>query len=131
MAIVVKMFLYQFHSWILYFPDTWYVLKRGRDKDGCGRTPGSACSTLLYLLQQVNRTHPPPSTGIRISTDKCITIDQQAAVSTISSVLQFVAQNHTTESDYSLYGVFLLFCKNLKICLQNKIFKKKFIISET
>ena len=54
----------------------------GSDKDGCGRTPGSACSTLLYLLQQVNRTHLPPSTGIRIATDKSLTIDQQAAVST-------------------------------------------------
>ena len=62
--------------------DTWYVLKSGRDKDGCGRTPGSACSTLLYLLQQVNRTHLPPSTGIKISTDKCLNIDQQTAVST-------------------------------------------------
>ena len=58
-------------------------MKTGSDKDGCGRTPGSACSTLLYLLQQVNRTHHPPSTELRIATDKSLTIDQQAAVSTI------------------------------------------------
>ena len=63
---------------ILFSPDTWYVLTSGSDKEGCGRAPGSACSTLLYLLQQVNRTHLPPSTGIRISTDKSLTIDQQA-----------------------------------------------------
>ena len=67
---------------ILFSPDTWYVLTSGSDKEGCGRTPGSACSTLLYLLQQVNRTHLSPSTGIQISTDKSLTIDQQAAVST-------------------------------------------------
>ena len=69
---------------IYYFSlDTWYVMKRGSNRDGCGRTPGSACRTLLYLLQQVNRTHLPPSTGIRIATDKSMNIDQQAAVSTI------------------------------------------------
>ena len=66
----------------IYFLDTWYVLKRGRDKDGCGRTPGSACLTLPYLLQQENRTHLPPSTELRIATDKSLAIDQQAAVST-------------------------------------------------
>ena len=66
----------------IYVLDTWYVLERGRDKDGCGRTPGSACLTLPYLLQQVNRTHLPPSTELRIATDKSLTIDQQAAVST-------------------------------------------------
>ena len=73
-----------FHDIVYLFPpDTWYVMKTGSDKDGCGRTPGSACSTLLYLLQQVNRTHLPPSTAIKISTEKCLNIDQQAAVSTI------------------------------------------------
>ena len=52
---------------ISYFSlDTWYVLKSGRDKDGCGRTPSSACSTLLYLLQQVNRTHLPPSMATQV-----------------------------------------------------------------
>ena len=65
----------------LFSPDTWYVMMSGSDKDGCGRTPGSACLTLLYLLQQENRTHLPPSTGIRIATDKSVTVDQQAAVS--------------------------------------------------
>ena len=46
---------------ISYFSlDTWYVLKSGSDIGGCGRTPDSACSTLPYLLQQVNRTHLPP-----------------------------------------------------------------------
>ena len=66
----------------IYVLDTWYVLKRGRDKDGCGRTPGSPCLSLPYLLQQENRTHLPPSTELRIATDKSLTIDQQAAVST-------------------------------------------------
>ena len=52
---------------ISYFlPDTWYVLESGSDIGGCGRTPDSACSTLLYLLQQVNRTHLPPSMATQV-----------------------------------------------------------------
>ena len=58
------------------------MLQSGWNLDGCGRTMESACKTILYLLQQVNRTHLPPSTGIRISTDKSLKIDQQTAVST-------------------------------------------------
>ena len=42
--------------------DAWYVMDRGRDKGGCGRSPDSPCDTLLYLLQQMNQTHLPPST---------------------------------------------------------------------
>ena len=63
------------------FPETWYVLESGSDRDGCGRSVKFPCQTLLYLLQQVNRTHFPPSTEINISTDKSLTIDQQIAVS--------------------------------------------------
>ena len=63
--------------------DTWYVMDRGRDKDGCGRSPDSPCETLLYLLQQVNRTHLPPDKELQIVTDKSLVIDQQTAVSTI------------------------------------------------
>ena len=37
------------------------MLESGSDKEGSGRTTESACSTLLYLLQQVNRTHLLPS----------------------------------------------------------------------
>ena len=36
--------------------DIWYVMDRGRDKDGCGRSLQFPCNTLLYLLQ-----HLPPS----------------------------------------------------------------------
>ena len=71
-------------------PDTWYVMDRGRDKDGCGRSPDSACETLLYLLQQVNRTHLPPGKELRIITDKSLRIDQQNAVST--NAFLFVVQ---------------------------------------
>ena len=63
------------------FPETWYVMERGADRDGCGRSVEFPCETLLYLLQQVNRTHRPPSTEIHISTDKSLIIDQQIAVS--------------------------------------------------
>ena len=74
-------------SWVILlctpFPEACYVLESGSNREGCGRTPETACITLLYLLQQVNRTHLPPSTAIRIATDKCLNIDQQAAVSTI------------------------------------------------
>ena len=56
---------------ISYFlPDTWYVLESGSDIGGCGRTPDSACSTLLYLLQQVNRTHLPPSMTTQVPPSK-------------------------------------------------------------
>ena len=56
---------------ISYFSlDTWYVLKRGSDIGGCGRTPDSACSTLPYLLQQVNRTHLPPPMATHVSPSK-------------------------------------------------------------
>ena len=63
--------------------ETWYVLNRGRDKDGCGRSPDSPCATLRYLLQQVNRTHDKE---LHIVTDKSLVIDQQAAVSTITFI---------------------------------------------
>ena len=61
--------------------DTWYVMDRGRDKDGCGRSPDSSCETLLYLLQQANRTHLPPDKELRIVTDKSLTMDERTAVS--------------------------------------------------
>ena len=58
-------------------PDPWYVMEKGRDKDGCGRSLQFPCNTLLYLLQQI-----PPGKELRILTDKSLTIDQEAAVST-------------------------------------------------
>ena len=67
---------------ISYFSlDTWYVLEEGWDKDGCGRTPGSACSTLLYLLQQVNRTHLPPSMATQVPPSKEMDPDNRTQVS--------------------------------------------------
>ena len=63
--------------------DTWYVMGRGRDKSGCGRSTDSPCETLLYLLQQVNRTHFPPDKELHVVTDKSLIIDKQAAVSTL------------------------------------------------
>ena len=66
---------------ISYFSlETWYVLKSGRDKDGCGRTPGSACSTLLYLLQQVNRTRLPPSMATHVPPSNEIDPDNRTQV---------------------------------------------------
>ena len=63
--------------------DIWYVMDRGKDKDGCGRSLQFPCNTLLYLLQQVNRTHLPPDKELGIITDKSLTVDQQAAVSAV------------------------------------------------
>ena len=57
-------------------------MNRGKDKYGCGRSPDSPCKTLLYLLQQVNRTHLPPDKELHIVTDKSLRLDQQTAVST-------------------------------------------------
>ena len=62
--------------------DTWYVIKKGLDHEGCGRSPDSPCSTLLYLLQQVNWTRLPPDKELHNITDKSLQIDQRAAVST-------------------------------------------------
>ena len=69
--------------------DIWYVMDRGRDKDGCGRSPESPCNTLLYLLQQVNRTHLPPDNELWIITDKSLVIKQETAVSTVFFNLLF------------------------------------------
>ena len=63
--------------------DTCYVMQKGLDHEGCGNSTENACQTLLYLVQQVNRTHLPLSRGLHISTDKSLRIDQRTAVSTI------------------------------------------------
>ena len=70
----------------------------GKDKDGCGRSPDSPCKTLLYLLQQVNRTHLPPDKELRIITDKSLRIDQQTAVSTILFIVSRIKKKKILDS---------------------------------
>ena len=76
------------------------MLDSGSNREGCGRTPETACSTLLYLLQQVNRTHLPPSTGIHISTDECLSIDQKTAVSVIISSFSKIPYSFIHTGEY-------------------------------
>ena len=57
--------------------DTWYVMKKGLDHEGCGRPLQFPCNTLLYLLQQIS-----PDQELHVVTDKSLQINQQAAVST-------------------------------------------------
>ena len=66
--------------------ETWYVLESGTDDQGCGRSLQFPCNTILHLLQQVNRTHLPPSRELQVVTDKSLTINQDIAVSTIYSL---------------------------------------------
>ena len=62
------------------------MLKSGSDIGGCGRTPDSACSTLLYLLHQVNRTHLPPSTATQVPPSREMDPDYQTQVGPVKDI---------------------------------------------
>ena len=95
-------------------PDTWYVMEKGLDYEGCGKSPDSPCESLLYLLQQVNRTHLSPHKELRIVTDKSLTIDKQAAVSTIiCNVVCACARTKLERLRQSQYHLVQTFMHNL------------------
>ena len=73
------------HFYNVCFVEIRYVMKSGLDREGCGKSPEFPCGSLLYALQQVNRTS---TTEIHIVTDKSLSVGQQEAVSTYL-ILQF------------------------------------------
>ena len=62
--------------------ETWFLLDRGLNENGCGQNSDTACTSLTYLLheRQIPRTVPNERMDVDIRTDISLDLTQESMV---------------------------------------------------